>query len=236
MVIRVDPRSGSISVRLSSGNETTEAYLSAGEQVSGERYREGDRLRVYVVEVRSSTKGPQVLVSRTHPGLVKRLFELEVPEIYEGTVEIKSISREAGSRSKLAVWSNDPNVDAIGACVGPRVQRVNSVVEELKGEKVDIIKYSEDPVEYIAAALAPADVLEVDVHEESHSCRVRVPDDQISLAIGKEGQNVRLAARLTGWKIDIKPSSEADGAPEDTAEEEALLLEDEPEEAGKEVP
>ncbi|MCC8122466.1 MAG: transcription termination factor NusA [Oscillospiraceae bacterium] len=236
VVIRVDPRSGSISVRLSSGNETTEAYLSAGEQVSGERYREGDRLRVYVVEVRSSTKGPQVLVSRTHPGLVKRLFELEVPEIYEGTVEIKSISREAGSRSKLAVWSNDPNVDAIGACVGPRVQRVNSVVEELKGEKVDIIKYSEDPVEYIAAALAPADVLEVDVHEESHSCRVRVPDDQISLAIGKEGQNVRLAARLTGWKIDIKPSSEADGAPEDTAEEEALLLEDEPEEAGKEVP
>ncbi|MCD7947504.1 MAG: transcription termination factor NusA [Oscillospiraceae bacterium] len=235
VVIRVDPRSGSISVRISSGNETTEAYLSAGEQVPGETYREGDRLRVYIVEVRSSTKGPQVLVSRTHPGLVKRLFELEVPEIYEGTVEIKSVSREAGNRTKLAVWSNDPNVDAIGACVGPRVQRVNSVVEELKGEKIDIIRYSENPVEYIAAALAPADVLEVIVHEESHSCRVRVPDDQISLAIGKEGQNVRLAARLTGWKIDIKALSEAENKTGDAAEDEALILEDEPEATGKEV-
>ena len=165
------------------------------------------RLRVYVVEVRRSTKGPQVLLSRTHPGLVKRLFEMEVPEIYDGTVEVKSIAREAGSRTKLAVWSADPNVDAIGACVGPRGQRVNNIVEELGGEKVDIIKYSEDPAEYIAAALSPADVISVTTLEEGKSCRVVVPDDQLSLAIGKEGQNARLAAKLTGYKIDIKPQS-----------------------------
>ena len=223
-VIRIDPRSGSASLRIGSGSEATEAFLSVSEQVRGETIHEGDRLKVYVVEVRRSTKGPQVLISRTHPGLVKRLFELEVPEIYDGTVEVKSIAREAGSRTKLAVWSADPNVDPIGACVGPRGQRVNTIVEELKGEKMDIIKYSEDPAEYIAAALSPADVISVDPLPDGKSCRVVVPDDQLSLAIGKEGQNARLAAKLTGWKIDIKPASApADEAPED---EDDVILDD----------
>ena len=224
VITRIDPRSGGVSLRIGSGNEATEAFLAPGEQVKGEEYVEGMRLRVYVVEVRRSTKGPQVLISRTHPGLVKRLFELEVPEIYDGTVEVKSIAREAGSRTKLAVWSADPDVDAIGACVGPRGQRVNNIVNELKGEKVDIIKWSEDPAQYIAAALSPADVVSVDIHEEGKSCRVVVPDDQLSLAIGKEGQNARLAAKLTGWKIDIKPASApADEAPED---EDDVILDD----------
>ncbi len=160
-----------------------------------------------MVEVRKTSKGPQVMISRTHPGLVKRLFELEVPEIYDGTVEIKSISREAGSRTKIAVYSKDSNVDAIGACVGPKGARVGNIVGELKGEKIDIIKYAEKPEEYIAAALSPAQVLAVTINPESKSCRVSVPDDQLSLAIGKEGQNARLAAKLTGWKIDIKPES-----------------------------
>ena len=227
VVTRVDPRSGAVSLRIGSGSEATEAFLAPGEQVKGEAYLEGMRLRVYVVEVRRSTKGPQVLISRTHPGLVKRLFELEVPEIYDGTVEVKSIAREAGSRTKLAVWSADPDVDPIGACVGPRGQRVNNIVEELKGEKVDIIKWSEEPAEYIAAALSPADVVSVAVREEGKACRVVVPDDQLSLAIGKEGQNARLAAKLTGWKIDIKPASApADEEPED---EEDVLLDDEAE-------
>ena len=214
IVTRVDPRTGAISLRITSGGEYTDAYLTANEQVKGESYGEGSRLKVYVVEVRKATRGPQVLISRTHPGLVKRLFELEVPEIYDGTVEVKSIAREAGSRTKLAVWSADPNVDPIGACVGPRGARVNNIVAELKGEKVDIIKYSDDPTEYIAAALSPADVISVTVLEEGKSCRVIVPDDQLSLAIGKEGQNARLAAKLTGWKIDIKPES----APEEESE------------------
>lgn len=206
-VTRIDPRSGAVSLRITSGSEFTDAFLSVGEQVRGEIIREGDRLRVYVVEVRRSTRGPQVLISRTHPGLVKRLFELEVPEIYDGTVEIMSIAREAGSRTKMAVWSQDENVDPIGACVGPRGQRVNAIVEELRGEKVDIIKYSDDTAQYVAAALAPADVVEVVTIEEGKSCRVIVPDDQLSLAIGKEGQNARLAAKLTGLKIDIRPAS-----------------------------
>ena len=227
VVTRVDPRSGAVSLRIGSGSEATEAFLAPGEQVKGEAYLEGMRLRGYVVEVRRSTKGPQVLISRTHPGLVKRLFELEVPEIYDGTVEVKSIAREAGSRTKLAVWSADPDVDPIGACVGPRGQRVNNIVEELKGEKVDIIKWSEEPAEYIAAALSPADVVSVAVREEGKACRVVVPDDQLSLAIGKEGQNARLAAKLTGWKIDIKPASApADEEPEDEAD---VLLDDEAE-------
>ncbi|NBI10968.1 transcription termination/antitermination protein NusA [Colidextribacter sp. OB.20] len=209
-VTRIDPRNGAVSLRLHSGSEFTDAYLPVGEQVKGERYVENQRLKVYVVEVRQATKGPQVLISRTHPGLVKRLFELEVPEVYDGTVEIKSVAREAGSRTKLAVWSPDPNVDPIGACVGPRGQRVNTIVEELKGEKIDIIKWSEDPAEYIAAALSPADVISVEelpAVGDIRSCRVVVPDDQLSLAIGKEGQNARLAAKLTGYKIDIKPAS-----------------------------
>ena len=228
LVTRIDPRTGGASLRISSGSEFTEAYLAPSEQVRGESYVEGMRLKVYVVEVRRSTRGPQVLISRTHPGLVKRLFELEVPEIYDGTVEVKSIAREAGSRTKLAVWSADPNVDPIGACVGPKGQRVNNIVAELKGEKVDIIKWSEDPAEYVAAALAPADVISVTTLDDGKNCRVVVPDDQLSLAIGKEGQNARLAAKLTGYKIDIKPES----APEDPEpEEEDLILDEEPQDA-----
>ena len=209
-VTRIDPRNGSVSLRLHSGSEFTDAYLGTSEQVKGERYTEGQRLKVYVVEVRKATKGPQVLISRTHPGLVKRLFEMEVPEVYDGTVEIRSVAREAGSRTKMAVWPTEPNVDRIGACVGPRGQRVNTIVEELKGEKIDIIRWSEDPTEYIAAALSPADVISVEelpAVGDAKSCRVVVPDDQLSLAIGKEGQNARLAAKLTGYKIDIKPAS-----------------------------
>ena len=210
VVTRIDPRNGSVSLRLHAGDQFTDAYLGTSEQVKGERYAEGQRLKVYVVEVRRATKGPQVLISRTHPGLVKRLFELEVPEVYDGTVEIRSVAREAGSRTKMAVLATEPNVDPIGACVGPRGQRVNTIVEELKGEKIDIIKWSEDPAEYIAAALSPADVISVEelpAVGDAKSCRVVVPDDQLSLAIGKEGQNARLAAKLTGYKIDIKPAS-----------------------------
>ena len=224
-VTRVDERTGSVAIRLTSGGEYTDAFLSANEQVKGEVIHEGDRVRVYVVEVRRTTRGPQVLISRTHPGLVKRLFELEVPEIYDGTVEVMSIAREAGSRTKLAVWSEDPNVDPIGACVGPRGQRVNAVVEELRGEKVDIIKWSDDPEQYVAAALAPADVLSVTELEPGKSCRVVVPDDQLSLAIGKEGQNARLAARLTGYKIDIRPASDPE-PPAPEAEEAEVEAED----------
>ena len=205
VVTRIDPRNGNVSLRIGTGNESTEALLMSGEQVKGEELVEGAHVRVYVVEVRRSTRGPQVLISRTHPGLVKRLFELEVPEIFDGTVEVRSIAREAGSRTKMAVWSNDENVDPIGACVGPKGQRVANIVDELRGEKIDIIKYSEDPAAFIAAALAPADVMEVIMADEGKACRVIVPDDQLSLAIGKEGQNARLAARLTGYKIDIKP-------------------------------
>ena len=209
-VVRIDPRNGNVILKIGSGNESTEAVLTQNEQVSGETLTEGQMVKVYLVEVRRTTRGPQVLISRTHPGLVKRLFELEVPEIYDGTVEIRSIAREAGNRTKMAVWSEDENIDPIGACVGPRGQRVNAIVEELRGEKIDIIKYSEDPAEFIAAALAPADVLEVRLASEGKACRVIVPDDQLSLAIGKEGQNARLAARLTSYKIDIKPASHSE--------------------------
>ena len=238
LVTRIDPRSGAVSLRIGSGNESTEGHLAANEQVKGEEITEGMRLRVYVMEVRRSTKGPQVLLSRTHPGLVKRLFELEVPEIYDGTVEVKSIAREAGSRTKLAVWSADAEVDAIGACVGPRGQRVNNIVEELHGEKVDIIKFSDDPAAYVAAALSPADVISVEIHEEGKTCRVVVPDDQLSLAIGKEGQNARLAAKLTGWKIDIKPASAAEelSQTEDVAEELPVVDEIAAEETVDEAP
>ena len=206
-VTRIDPRNGNVILKIGTGSESTEAVLSQNEQVPGEELHEGQMVKVYLVEVRRSTRGPQVLISRTHPGLVKRLFELEVPEIYDGTVEIRSIAREAGNRTKIAVWSEDENVDPIGACVGPRGQRVNAIVDELRGEKIDIIKYSEDPAEFIAAALAPADVVSVQLSDEGKACRVTVPADQLSLAIGKEGQNARLAARLTGYKIDIKASN-----------------------------
>ena len=193
IVTRIDPRSGAASLRIGSGSEITEAFLAPGEQVRGEAIREGDRLKVYVVEVRRSTRGPQVLISRTHPGLVKRLFELEIPEIYDGTVEVKSIAREAGSRTKIAVWSADENVDPIGACVGPGGQRVGNIVEEL--------------------------------FPDGKSCRVIVPDDQLSLAIGKEGQNARLAAKLTGFKIDIKPVSDPGELPE--PEEDMVVMDEE---------
>ena len=209
VVSHVEPRNGSVSIRISSNSEFTEAMLAPNERIRTEALREGDRIKVYVVEVRNSTRGPQVLISRTHPGLVKRLFELEVPELYDGTVEIKSIAREAGSRTKMAVLSNDPDVDPIGACVGPKGGRVASIVNELGGEKIDIIKYSEIPEEYIAASLSPSEVLSVTMLEDGKSCRVVVPDNQLSLAIGKEGQNARLAAKLTGYKIDIKSKSEA---------------------------
>ena len=209
VVNRIDPRNGNIILDMVSDGEKTEAVLSTSEQVAGEDLREGQRIKVYVVEVRKGSRGPQVMISRTHPGLVKRLFELEVPEIHDGIVEVKSIAREAGSRTKIAVASNDENVDPIGACVGPKGGRVASIVDELGGEKIDIIKYSEIPEEYIAASLAPSEVISVTMLEDGKSCRVIVPDSQLSLAIGKEGQNARLAARLTGFKIDIKPESEA---------------------------
>lgn len=223
VVTRIDPRNGNVSLRIGTGTESTEALLMSGEQVPGEEMAEGMHVKVYVVDVRRSTRGPQVLISRTHPGLVKRLFELEVPEIYDGTVEVKSIAREAGSRTKMAVWSNEENVDPIGACVGPKGQRVAGIVDELRGEKIDIIKYSEDPAQFIAAALAPAEVVNVWMADGGKACRCVVPDDQLSLAIGKEGQNARLAARLTGYKIDIKPESyrepeEDEGSPEDARE------------------
>jgi len=186
----------------------TEGILAATEQVPGETYSINSRLKVYIMDVKKTTKGPQVYLSRSHPGLVKRLFELEVPEIQEGVVEIKSISREAGSRTKIAVWSDDENVDPVGACVGSRGVRVQAVVDELFGEKIDIIAWSPDPYELISNVLSPAKVENVIIGEEGKSATVIVPDYQLSLAIGKEGQNVRLAAKLCGWKIDIKSHSQ----------------------------
>lgn len=186
-----------------------EAILSPNEQIPGETYTFNERVKVYVLEISKTSKGPQVYVSRTHPELVKRLFEQEVPEVHEGLVEIRSISREAGSRTKMAVYSKDPNVDAVGACVGQSGARVNVVVNELRGEKIDIINWSEDPKKFIAAALSPSKVLSVVVNEQEQSAKVVVPDHQLSLAIGKEGQNARLAAKLTGWKIDIKSETQA---------------------------
>ena len=185
-----------------------EALLPQAEQVSYERYEHGARLKAYIVEVRKTTKGPQIVVSRTHPGLIKRLFELEVPEIGSGVVEIKAAAREPGHRTKIAVWSNDPNVDPVGACVGARGSRVRMVTNELRGERVDVVPFSDDPVELIQNALAPARVREVRLDEETGTATVIVSDFQLSLAIGKEGQNARLAARLTGWRIDIKSETQ----------------------------
>lgn len=185
-----------------------EAILPQGEQMSSDKYNHGDRIKTYITEVKNTTKGPQIAISRTHPGLIKRLFELEVPEIHEGTVEIKSISREPGSRTKIAVETKDKNVDAVGACVGAQGNRVQSVVDELRGEKIDIIEYSQDPALFISNALKPAKVIAVKIDESSKTARVIVPDYQLSLAIGKEGQNARLAAKLTSWKIDIKSESQ----------------------------
>ncbi len=187
----------------------TEAVLTPSEQIATEHYKHNDRIKVYVVEVKRTSKGPQIVVSRTHPGLLKRLFELEVPEIQDGTVEIKSVAREPGMRSKIAVYSADEEVDPVGSCVGQKGLRVQAVVDELRGEKIDIVKWNEDPAKYIANSLSPAKVVSVAVNEEKKMSRVIVPDYQLSLAIGKEGQNARLAAKLTGWKIDIKSESQA---------------------------
>ncbi len=186
-----------------------DAILTPNEQIPTEEYNFMDRIKVYVLEVKQSTKGPQIYVSRTHPELVKRLFEQEVPEVYDGTVEIKSIAREAGSRTKIAVYTKDKNVDALGACVGQNGYRVNVIVNELQGEKIDVINWSEDPKEFIAAALSPSKVLAVAINEQDQSAKIVVPDHQLSLAIGKEGQNARLSAKLTGWRIDIKSETQA---------------------------
>ena len=196
-----------------------ETAIGPNEQIPREKYKFNEKIKLYVVEVKNTSKGAQIIVSRTHPGLVKRLFELEVPEIYEGVVEIKSISREAGSRSKIAVISHDENVDPMGACVGPKGARVQNIVNELKGEKIDIIKWSKNPEEFIENSLSPAKVLSVTVDEDKKSAKVIVDDSQLSLAIGKEGQNVRLAAKLTNWKIDIKSKSQAEAEATEIVEE-----------------
>ena len=214
IVHSVDPETKDVYVELGK----TEGVLEPSQQMATDVYAPGERFKVYVLEVVADRRlarpgakhGPQVSVSRIHPGLVKRLFELEVPEIQSGIVQIKSISREAGSRTKMAVHSTDPMIDPVGSCVGPRGQRVDRVVTELRGEKIDIIKWSADPAEFVANALNPAHVVSVFVNEQEKACRVVVPDNQLSLAIGKEGQNARLAARLTGWKIDIKSQSQID--------------------------
>ena len=203
-------------------DDKTDAVLTESEQVPGEVFKPTERIKLYIIEVRSNNKGPKILVSRTHPDLVKRLFEKEVTEVADGTVEIKSISREAGSRTKIAVWSNNKDVDPVGACVGLNGARVNAIVNDLKGEKIDIINWSEDPAVLIENALSPSKVVSVDVDVEEKSAKVIVPDYQLSLAIGKEGQNARLAARLTGYKIDIKSESQAGMASSDVKEDEEI--------------
>ncbi|MRX70631.1 transcription termination/antitermination protein NusA [Bacillus lacus] len=202
-----------------------EALLPVAEQMPNERYQPHDRIKVFITKVEKTTKGPQIFVSRTHPGLLKRLFEIEVPEIYDGTVEIKSVAREAGDRSKISVHSENPEVDPVGSCVGPKGQRVQAIVNELKGEKIDIVRWSNDPVEFVANALSPSKVVSVNVNETDKATTVVVPDYQLSLAIGKRGQNARLAAKLTGWKIDIK--SESDAAESKAASESADAAEQE---------
>lgn len=203
-VNRVDPQNGNVILEIGS----SEAILPKAEQVPGENFVPGQMTKIFVVDVKDAGKGPKVMISRTHPGLVRRLFETEVPEIFDGTIEIMSVSREAGSRTKIAVQSKDEDIDPVGSCIGPKGQRVSNVVDALGGEKIDIVKYSTDPAEFVAAALAPSDVVSVEIlDEDAKSCRATVPDDQLSLAIGNKGQNVRLAAKLTSWKIDIKPES-----------------------------
>ncbi len=208
-VLRLDP-SGDVFVRIGQGSEQSDAVLRAEEQIPGEEYREGQLIRVYVLEVHRANRGPLVHVSRTHPNVVRRLFELEIPEIADGQVEIRNIAREAGSRSKVAVRAAMEGIDPVGACVGARGERVGAVVKELHGEKLDIVVWSEDPCKYVQAALSPADVISVTLVPGQKACRAIVPDDQLSLAIGKEGQNARLAARLTGYRVDIKPQSQAE--------------------------
>ncbi len=218
-ILKIDPKKGNATVEIG----RSEAILPKNEQIATEELSEGQRVKVYVVDVLATEKGPKLMISRTHPGLVKRLFEMQVPEIYDGTVEIKAISREAGSRTKIAVYSKDENVDAVGACIGPKGARVSTIVDELDGEKIDVIKFSEDVGEFIAAALSPSDVLSVEVDPEgTKSCKVTVPDHQLSLAIGNKGQNARLAARLTGWKIDIRPESGFYGEDDETVQQKTL--------------
>jgi N utilization substance protein A len=201
---RIDPINGNVTLEIGKGT----AVLPKSEQVPGETFTEGQLIKVYISDVKETTRGPSIMISRTHSGLVRRLFEQEVPEIYDGVVAIHSVSREAGIRTKMAVSSTDENVDPIGSCIGPRGARVNSIVEVLGGEKIDIVKYSDDPAEFVAAALAPANVLSVEIIDENEKkCQVTVPDHQLSLAIGNKGLNAKLAAKLTGWKIDIKPES-----------------------------
>ncbi len=203
-VERIDPKTGNAILTIGK----SEATLPKLEQVPDEQLSEGDLIKVYVVDVKETEKGPRIMLSRTHPGLVKRLFETEVPEIFDGTIEIKSISRQAGSRTKMAVWSENSEIDAVGACIGQKGVRVNKIVDELKGEKIDIVKYSDDPVAFVSEALSPAKVVSVEIEStEPKVCKARVPEAQLSLAIGNKGQNVRLAAKLTGWKIDIHPES-----------------------------
>ena len=229
-VERIDPKSGIATIKIGK----SEAMLPKNEQIGLENLREGDRVKVFISDVKDNEKGPHAFISRTHPGLVKRMFEQEVPEIYDGIVEIKSVAREAGSRTKMAVVSSNPDVDAIGACIGPKGARVNSIVNELGGEKIDIIEYSEDPEKYISSALSPADVVKVEIVDaDKKSCKATVPDGQLSLAIGNKGQNARLAARLTGWKIDIRPESGFYGEDEDDEDkaEETVTENTEPETA-----
>lgn len=204
VIQRIDPKTGNATVTIG----RTETTLPKLEQVPDEELHEGDHIKVYVVDVKETEKGPKIMISRTHPGLVKRLFETEVPEIFDGTIEIKSVSRQAGSRTKLAVYSANPEIDPVGACIGPKGARVNTIVDELKGEKIDIVKYSDDPAAFVSEALSPAKVLSVEIQSENPKvCRATVPDSQLSLAIGNKGQNAKLAAKLTGWKIDIRPES-----------------------------
>ena len=204
-ITKVDPVTLDAFVEI---GKLTERLLRS-EQLPRDNLKEGDLVKVYIADIKDATRGPKATISRTHPGLVRRLLESEVPEIFDGTVEIKSVSREAGSRSKIAVYSADENVDPVGACIGQRGARINKIVDLLGGEKLDVVRYSENPAEYVAAALAPADVISVTVeNEEEHSCKVVVPNNQLSLAIGNKGQNARLAAKLTGWKIDINPETE----------------------------
>ena len=204
LVERVDPKTGNAILTIGHN----EATLPKIEQVPDEELHEGDHIKVYVVNVKETERGPRIMLSRTHPGLVKRLFEAEVPEIFEGIIEIKGIARQAGSRTKIAVYCENPEIDPIGACIGPKGARVNNIVEELAGEKIDIIKYSDNPAEFVAGALSPAKVVSVEITDEANKmCKASVPEAQLSLAIGNKGQNVRLAANLTGWKIDIHPES-----------------------------
>jgi N utilization substance protein A len=221
VIQRIDKSTGTAYIEIG----RTEAIMPLNEQIPGEVLHDGDHIKIYVSEVKNNDKGPRTIVSRSHPGVVRRMFELEVPEIFDGTVEIMGISREPGSRTKVAVVSKNPDVDAIGSCIGPKGNRVGNIVKELNGEKIDLIPFHLDIGKYIAAALAPADVITVSLEKEEHRARVVVPDDQLSLAIGNKGQNVRLAAKLTGWRIDIKPESQVNEIHDDSSQSDKSLKE-----------